>query len=131
MSCYRKVLSSKIHRATVTHADLHYEGSITVPPALLNAANISSYEHVHVWNITQGTRLETYAIEGLDGSNDICINGAAAHLAKPGDLVIIANFIDIEEGRTSRHKPRIVFVDEKNQLVSVGTEVPGPMFRKA
>ena len=93
----RKFLRSKIHRATVTQADLHYEGSLTLPPDLLLAAGISPFESVHVWNVTRGTRLETYAILGEPGSSDVCINGAAAHLVKPGDIVIIATFGFIQE----------------------------------
>ena len=88
----RKVLRSKIHRATVTHADLDYEGSVTIPPELLTASNIAEYEAVSVWNVTRGTRFETYAITGLPNSTDVCVNGAAAHLVEPGDTVIIACF---------------------------------------
>jgi len=126
MKCYRKVLGAKIHRATVTKADLHYEGSITLPPELLKAANIHNYEHVHIWNITSGTRFETYAIAGLPSSTDVCVNGAAAHLANPGDLVIIANFIDIKEKNISEHKPRLIFVDEQNKITEQRDELPGP-----
>ena len=89
-SGFRKMLAAKIHRATVTAADVDYEGSITIPPELLQAAGIHPYESVHVWNLTRGTRLETYAINGLPGSSDICANGAAAHLIFPGDRVILA-----------------------------------------
>ncbi|HBE70907.1 MAG TPA: aspartate 1-decarboxylase, partial [Planctomycetaceae bacterium] len=89
---YRKLLRSKIHRATVTQADLDYEGSLTLPPKLMRAADVLAHESVHVWNVTRGTRLETYAIEGEEGSQDICANGAAAHLIRPGDIVIIATY---------------------------------------
>ena len=89
---FRKFLRSKIHRATVTQADLHYEGSLTLPPDLLIAAGIAPFEAVQVWNVTRGTRLETYAILGEIGSNDVCINGAAAHLVRPGDIIIVATF---------------------------------------
>src|SRR5947209_15119169 len=92
----RFMLKSKIHRATVTHADVDYEGSVTLDPRLLEAADILPYEKVHVWNVTRGTRLETYAIPGEAGSGVVCINGAAAHLARPGDLVIIATFVDLD-----------------------------------
>ena len=126
----RKILRSKIHRATVTQADLHYEGSLTIPPALLQATDIRSYEAISVWNVTRGTRLETYAIEG-DDSQSICVNGAAAHLVTVGDLIIIAAFKDIPESSLAMHRPRLVFVDEKNQIAHEGPEVPGPQVRSA
>lgn len=129
MNGFRTVLSSKIHRATVTHADLHYEGSITLPPMLMETAGIFPYELVHVWNITRGTRFETYAIEGLDESNAICVNGAAAHLVKPEDLIIIANFVSISEAEIAEHAPKAIFVDRDNRIVSVESEVPGPLKR--
>lgn len=93
----RTFLKSKIHRATVTHADLEYEGSVSIDEDLLDASGIWEFEAVHVWNITRGTRLQTYAIRGQRGSGVICINGAAAHLNKPGDLVILASFAELEE----------------------------------
>jgi aspartate 1-decarboxylase len=127
---FRKLLGAKIHRATVTQADLHYEGSITIPPKLLEAADIVDYEAVQVWNVTKGTRLETYAITGEVGSSDICMNGAAAHLAKPGDLVIIASFVDIPEDMVAQHTPNLVFVDSNNQIKHLGPEVPGPSRRE-
>ncbi len=128
---FRKLLGAKIHRATVTQAELHYEGSITIPPHLLEAADIVDYEAVQVWNVTKGTRLETYAISGAQDSKDICVNGAAAHLAKPGDLVIIASFVDIAEDEVPSHVPRLVFVDENNQIKHLGPEIPGPAERKS
>ena len=94
---YRKMLKSKIHRACITQADLDYEGSITLSPELLAAANILPNEAVNVWNVTAGTRFETYAITGEKGSKDVCVNGAAAHLVTPGDIVIIATFIQLPE----------------------------------
>lgn len=126
---FRKVLRSKIHRATVTHADLHYEGSITVPPELLETAEIEAYEAVHVWNVTRGTRFETYAIAGLPNSEDICVNGAAAHLVEPGDLVIIACFQFLEANEVRDHKPKLVFVDANNRLAEIRDEIPGPELR--
>src|SRR3954471_7284135 len=84
------VFKSKIHRATVTHADVAYEGSVTIDRDLMDAANILPFEAVHIWNATSGTRLVTYALEGPRGSGAICVNGAAAHLNKPGDIVILA-----------------------------------------
>ncbi len=122
------VFKSKIHRATVTHADLEYEGSVTIDLDLLEAANILPYESVHIWNVTRGTRLQTYALEGPRGSGCICINGAAAHLNKPGDLVILATFADMtpEEART--YKPTVVRVDRQNRaLDDRSEELPGPI----
>jgi aspartate 1-decarboxylase len=122
----RKVLYSKIHRATVTQADLEYEGSVTLPPDLLEASGIAEFEAVNIWNVTAGTRLETYALRGLEGSRDICVNGAAAHLVSPGDMVIIASFQHIEEERLPGYEPKVVFVDEQNRIKELRKEVPGP-----
>ncbi len=128
---FRKFLRSKIHRATVTQADLHYEGSLTLPPDLLLAAGIVPFEAVAVWNVTRGTRLETYAILGENGSSDVCINGAAAHLVRPGDVVIIATFgYSQENGPDFRiPEPRVVFVDQHNRITHTGPEIPGPRRR--
>jgi aspartate 1-decarboxylase len=112
----RFMFKSKIHRATVTAADVNYEGSITVDAGLLEAADILPYEEVHVWNITRGTRLLTYAIVGDRGSGSVCINGAGAHLVHPGDLVIIASFTQLDEAVARGHRPKIVLVDEKNRI---------------
>jgi aspartate 1-decarboxylase len=120
------MLQSKIHRATVTHADVHYEGSITLPPHLLEAAGLVPYQAVSVWNVTNGHRFETYAIRGLPGG-DVAINGAAAHLAGPGDIVIVSAFAYLAEEQVHRHQPRLVFVDEKNQIKETRPEVPGPL----
>ncbi len=128
---FRKFLRAKIHRATVTQADLDYEGSLTLPPDLMRAADIAPYESVHVWNVTLGSRLETYAIEGIEGARDICVNGAAAHLIRPGDVVIVATFVYSAERQPdgSPPKPRVVFVDHQNRILRVGTEIPGPRRR--
>lgn len=122
----RFMLKSKIHRARVTHADLHYEGSLTLDTRLLEEADIIAFEEVHVWNITRGTRFRTYAMVGEPGSGVVCANGAAALLVEPGDLIIIATFtaLDNEEART--FQPRIVFVDEQNRITAMKTETPGP-----
>ena len=130
---FRKFLRSKIHRATVTQADLHYEGSLTLPPDLLIAAGIAPFEAVQVWNVTRGTRLETYAILGEVGSNDVCINGAAAHLVRPGDIVIIATFGLIQESSSELRvpDPKVVFVDADNRITHTGREIPGPRRRVA
>jgi aspartate 1-decarboxylase len=125
------MFKSKIHRATVTHADVAYEGSVSIDVELMRAADILPFEKVAVWNVTRGTRLETYALEGEAGSGLICVNGAAAHLNHPGDLVILATFVDVEEAESRRWKPVVVFVDEKNRIVSKGDELPGPQRRTA
>ncbi len=128
---FRKLLSAKIHRATVTAADVDYEGSVTIPPELLEAAGIQAYESVHVWNITRGTRLETYAIAGLHGSTDICANGAAAHLIRPGDRVILATYAFVPEENLHNHRPKLIFVNELNRITHAGPELPGPQRRSA
>ncbi len=126
----RSLFKSKIHRATVTHADLDYEGSISIDEDLMDAAGIWQYEQVHVWNITRGTRLVTYAIKGERGSGVVCVNGAAAHQNKPGDLVILATFAEMDESEARAHRPKVVLVDAKNRIVSGdGTEIPGPRRR--
>ncbi len=119
----RRMLKSKIHRATVTQADLDYEGSITIAPELLEASDILPYEAVQVWNVTAGTRFETYAIEGAAHSTDICVNGAAAHLVTPGDIIIIATFVQLEESLCRSLTPTVVFVDECNQIKELRPEI--------
>ncbi len=109
-------MTGKIHRATVTEANLEYEGSITVDPDLLEAAGILPYEQVHVLDVTNGARLETYAILGQRGSGAICINGAAAHLVLAGDLVIIVAYQQLSEEAANELKPRVVFVDAGNRI---------------
>lgn len=126
----RTFFKAKIHRATVTHADLDYEGSVTIDEDLLDASGILEYEAVHVWNITRGTRLQTYALKGARGSGVICINGAAAHLNKPGDLVILATFAELEAAEIPSFKPTVVLVDRQNKIVSApAAEVAGPARR--
>jgi aspartate 1-decarboxylase len=126
----RTFLKSKIHRATVTHADLEYEGSVTVDEDLLEAAGVWEYEAVHVWNITRGTRLQTYALRGARGSGVVCINGAAAHLNKPGDVVILASFAELEESEARAFRPTVVLVNGDNRIVARDTlEVAGPARR--
>src|SRR5262245_22167332 len=104
----RYMLKSKIHRATVTHADVDYEGSLTLDANLLEAADIVPNEQVHVWNVTRGTRLWTYAMTGAPGSGICCVNGAAAHLAQPGDLVIIATFTMLDDLAARQYKPCVI-----------------------
>tara|TARA_B100000459_G_C8558713_1_gene192977 strand:+ start:207 stop:575 length:369 start_codon:yes stop_codon:yes gene_type:complete len=119
MATMRWMLTSKIHRATVTEADLDYVGSITIDRDLMDAAGLVEWEGVHVLDITNGNRLETYVIEGPRGSGSICINGAAAHLINPGDLVIILAYSGVEEImiQDGRHLPKVVHVDENNRLI--------------
>ena len=129
MSVRLHLFKSKIHRATVTHADLDYEGSVTISGELLDAAGILEHEQVHIWNVTQGTRLVTYALRGDNHSGIICINGAAAHLANPGDKVIIATFAEVEAAAAENWKPTVVFVDGANQMSGTDAEVAGPKRR--
>jgi aspartate 1-decarboxylase len=110
----RTMLKSKIHRATVTQADLDYEGSITIDTDLMAAADMLPYEHVDVLDITNGARLQTYVIEGEAGSGVICINGAAAHLIKPHDLVIILTYVEVDDAECRGWQGKVVVVDEKN-----------------
>lgn len=112
----RTMLGGKIHRATVTDACRDYEGSITVDRDLLDAAGILEHEAVEIWNVTNGTRLTTYALSGPCGTGGVCINGAAAHHARRGDLVIIANFVDLDDVEARAWRPRIVFVDGSNRV---------------
>jgi aspartate 1-decarboxylase len=112
----RFMFKSKIHRATVTATDKDYEGSITVDADLLESADILPYEQVHVWDITRGTRILTYAIAGESGSGVVCVNGAGAHLVGVGDLVIIASFTELDDADAKKHRPKIVPVDERNRI---------------
>jgi aspartate 1-decarboxylase len=111
------VFKSKIHRAIVTDANLNYEGSVTIDKSLMTLADIYEYEQVHIWNITNGNRLVTYALTGDWGNGVICVNGAGAHLNKPGDLVILATFKQIKEIDAISHKPIVVQVDSNNKLL--------------
>jgi len=122
----RSVLRGKIHRAVVTEANLDYVGSITIDRNLMDAAAIDEWEQVHVFDITNGARLETYAIPGERGTGEICMNGAAAHLVHPGDLVIILTYAWIPSAEVAGHTPRIVHVTADNQpLEVVEAEHPG------
>jgi aspartate 1-decarboxylase len=124
------LLKSKIHRATVTHADLAYEGSVSVDLALMDAAGILPYEAVHIWNVTNGSRLVTYAIPAERGSGIVCLNGAAAHLNQPGDIVILATFTEMEHAQARHHVPIVVFVDAHNRVLPrQGSEQPGPLIQ--
>jgi len=121
----RTLFYSKIHRAVVTEANLEYEGSLTIDAELMRAADIREHEAVHVWNVTRGTRLVTYALAGEPGSGTICVNGAAAHGNQVGDLVIIATFAQMNEAEMARHEPRVVRVDARNRITGYASEVPG------
>jgi aspartate 1-decarboxylase len=126
----RQVFKSKLHRATVTHADVEYEGSVTIDEDLLDAADIAEFEAVHIWNVTNGSRLMTYALKGPRGSKYICINGAAAHLTQPGDKVIIATFAELDEEERKSFKPTVVLLDDENCIKEAqATELPGPLRR--
>ena len=128
----RTLFKSKIHRATVTHADLDYEGSITLDADLMRAADILPYEKVAIWNVTRGSRFETYALEGPAGSGVVCINGAAAHHNSPGDLVIVATFAEMEEAEARAHQPVVVLVDGQNRIKDAGArELAGPQRRRS
>lgn len=123
----RTLFKSKIHRATVTHADLAYEGSVTIDRELMKAADILPYEQVNIWNVTNGSRLTTYAIEGEGGTGVICVNGAAARHAQAGDVVIIATFAEMDETEARAWKPIVVRVDGTNRIVAGNKEeIPGP-----
>ena len=111
----RVMMKSKIHRATVTDANLDYEGSLTIDADLMDAADILPNEQIHVWDVTNGTRLVTYALPGEPGGGQICVNGAGAHLIKPGDLVIIATYAEMREKEARKHEPTVILVDAKNR----------------
>ncbi len=115
----RVLLKSKIHRVTVTAADLDYEGSLTLDRNLMDAADLFPYEEIDIFNLTNGHRFSTYVIEGPQGSNTVCVNGAAAHLARKGDCLIIADFAIYNEEQSRVHKPKLVYVDEENNIISV------------
>lgn len=123
----RTILGSKIHRATVTQADLHYVGSVTIDAELMAAAGIVEGEQVHIVDITNGARLVTYAIEGTGGSGVIGINGAAAHLISPSNLVIIMSFVQIDEAERAEHRPTVVHVDSANRIVALGSDPAEPV----
>ena len=121
----RTMLRGKIHRATVTGADLHYEGSVTIDVDLLERADILPYQQVDIWNVTNGERFQTYALAGQRGSGVVCINGAAAHKARKGDLVIIASFGVMTEDEAHTWTPGCVFVDGHNRPVETRSEHAG------
>jgi aspartate 1-decarboxylase len=119
----RTMLKSKIHRATVTGADIDYQGSITLDPVLMEAADILPYEQVQVLDINNGARLTTYAIEGTSGAGEVVLNGAAARLVNAGDLVIVLTYDQYPEQEARSHRPKLVYVDQDNRIVRVAEEV--------
>ena len=119
----RTMLKCKIHRATVTDAQLHYEGSVTVDRTLMDAAGLVEYEQVHIWNVDNGNRFSTYVIQGEPGSGVICLNGAAARQVSKGDLVIIAAFCAYEEKELANYQPTMVYVDKANRITNVKRKV--------
>ena len=123
----RIMMKSKIHRATVTQADLHYVGSVTLDAALMEAADLLEGEQVAIVDITNGARIETYVIPGPAGSGVIGINGAAAHLVHPGDLVIIMSYAVLDDAEARAMKPRVVHVDTKNQVIKIGNDAAEPV----
>jgi aspartate 1-decarboxylase len=128
----RRMLKSKIHRATITDANLHYIGSITVDPDLLQAADILEHEQVAVVDIDNGARFETYTIAGTPGSGDMCLNGAAARLVQPGDRIIVISYAEYEPAELADYAPRIVHVDTANRQIDevtaelLAAEAQGP-----
>jgi len=114
----RIMLKSKIHRATLTDANLDYEGSITIDEALMEAADILPFEQVQIYDINNGSRFETYVITGERGTGTICVNGAAARLVNSGDLIIIASYVGLDEKAATAHEPKLIYVNEKNEIVS-------------
>lgn len=119
MAMLLNIFKSKIHRATVTEANLNYEGSLTVDSNLLEAAGMREFEHIHVVNINTGARLETYLIRGQAGSGTICLNGAAARLGAPGDKIIVITYAHMTPEEATSHKPKAVLVNDQNQIVKI------------
>ena len=120
----RTMLKSKLHRATVTHSELHYEGSCAIDETLLGAANIHEYEQIQIYNVTNGERFTTYAIRAARDSGIISVNGAAAHKANPGDLVIIATYATYNELEMARYAPELVYVDADNRIMDTRQAIP-------
>ena len=112
----RFMLKSKIHRATVTDANLEYEGSITIDENLMDAADLIEFEKVSIFDVTNGNRIETYVIRGERGTGVMCVNGAAAHQIHKGDIIIVASFVGVDEMEAVRHQPRLVYVDSQNRI---------------
>jgi aspartate 1-decarboxylase len=120
----RTMLKSKLHRATVTHSELHYEGSCAIDETLLDAADIHEYEQIQIYNITNGERFTTYAIRAARDSGIVSVNGAAAHKANPGDLIIIATYAVYNELEMARYAPELVYVDADNRIIDTRQAIP-------
>ncbi|MES1926758.1 aspartate 1-decarboxylase [Salinisphaera sp. T31B1] len=118
------LLKAKLHRACVTHAELDYEGSCAIDSDLLDAAGIFAYEQIEIYNVTNGERFSTYAISAESGSRVISVNGAAAHRASPGDRLIICAYARMAEGEAAAHAPRLIYLDERNQITHTRNAVP-------
>jgi aspartate 1-decarboxylase len=112
----RIMLKSKIHRATISDANVHYEGSITIDEDLMDAAKIAEYEQVDIYNLNNAARFSTYVMKGQRGKGEICLNGAAARLGSQGDLIIICSYSIYEEEEVPKHRPLLIYVDEKNRM---------------
>ena len=120
----RTMLKSKLHRARVTHSELHYEGSCAIDETLLDAANIHEYEQIQIYNVSNGARFTTYAIRAARGSGIISVNGAAAHKANPGDIIIVATYAVYNELELARYAPELVYVDERNRVIETRQSIP-------
>ncbi|MCX8145470.1 MAG: aspartate 1-decarboxylase [Azovibrio sp.] len=120
----RIMLKSKLHRVTATHAELHYEGSCAIDEDLLDAADIKEYEQIDIWNINNGERFTTYAIRAERGSGIISVNGSAARKAAPGDLLIIASFVSLNEAEVAQHTPKLVYADAHNRISHTSHQIP-------
>jgi len=120
----KTLLSAKLHRVRVTHSELDYEGSVAIDSALLDAAKIHEYEQVEVYNVTNGERFTTYAIRAEQNSGIISVNGAAAHRADPGDIIIICTYVSLDESELKNFKPRLVYVDESNRISHMRNTIP-------
>jgi aspartate 1-decarboxylase len=118
------MLKAKLHRVRVTHAELEYEGSCAIDGKLLDISGIREYEQIHIYNVTNGERFVTYAIRAEEGSGTISINGAAAHKAAPGDIIIIAAFVGVSQQELAAYKPTMIYVDEKNRVVRSANAIP-------
>ncbi len=121
---HRTLLRAKLHRVHVTHSELDYEGSVAIDGRLLDAADIHEYERIEVYNVRNGERFSTYAIRAQDGSGIISVNGAAAHKAKPADILIVCAYGSIDEKELAAFKPRLVYVDEHNRITHTRNAIP-------
>jgi aspartate 1-decarboxylase len=120
----KTMLNAKLHRVRVTHSELDYEGSVAIDSALLDAAKIHEYEQVEVYNVTNGERFTTYAIQAEKNSGIISVNGAAAHRANPGDIIIICTYVSLDESELKHFKPRLVYVDDANRISHTRNTIP-------